>query len=74
MRSNKKKSNPARNHHYVPQCLLKHFADDKGMLWEYDTETSPKISEKADSKPDACADDSKGLLNSPNVLVLEPPT
>jgi len=40
MRSDKKKSNPARNQHYVPQCLLKHFANDKGMLWEYDTETS----------------------------------
>jgi len=29
---------PARNHHFVPQCLLKHFADESGMLWEYDTE------------------------------------
>jgi hypothetical protein len=40
MRSSKKAPNPARNHHYLPQCLLKHFADDNGMLWEYDTETS----------------------------------
>lgn len=31
-------SEPKR-HHYVPQCYLKNFADEKGMIWVFDRKT-----------------------------------
>ncbi len=27
------KSNPAKRHHFIPQMMLRHFADDDGQLW-----------------------------------------
>jgi len=31
-----KKQKPARNHHYVPKCLLRRFENADGKLWVYD--------------------------------------
>lgn len=31
--------NPSRNHHYIPKCLLKHFADENLKVWEYEIST-----------------------------------